>query len=196
MEAPDRQRVGIALFLSVALALVAGLADFGAPSFEHATEATLHTFDEAIDGVEGAARAVTHGDAFDVDRRQALAVQLSREEGPGWAGVLIGLVPQGDTEGDVRDVPLELLDGEQIARAHLSDVAPGVYRLRIEGATDAANAPASVQVTVTGGRRTLWPLLLAGLLVWAPALFSLLRRNPEAALGPNAQQDVPTAADS
>jgi hypothetical protein len=116
---------------------------------------------------------------------------------------LVGLVPQGDTDGDVRDVPLELLNGDLLARAHLSDVAPGTYRLRIEGATDAALAPAAVDVRVTGGRRTLWPLLLAALLVWAPAIVGLLRRPPPAPSGgpplPRAsvdQHDVSTEADS
>ena len=119
----------------------------------------------------------------------ALAVALEREEPTGWAGVLLGVVPQGDTEADVREVPLELLEGETLARAHISDVAPGRYLLRVEGATDAASAPATVHVRVTGGRRTPWPLLLACVLVWAPAIAGLLRpRAPT--------RDVPSTPDS
>lgn len=200
MDAPDRQRVGVALFLSVALAVAAGLADFGAPDFQHETEITLHTFEEAVDGEEGAARTVTHGDVFTITRSEAVSVELTRDQPTGWAGVLVGLVPQGATDADVRDVPLELFDGDPVASAHLSQVLPGQYRLRIEGATDAASAPAHARVSVTGGRRTVWPLLVAALLVWAPALRSLTRRPARSAEPgappPATRADAPAAVPS
>ena len=186
MEAPDRQRVGVALFLSVALAVAAGVMDFGAPDFEHEAQVTLHGFEDAIESEEGPARAVSHGESFEITRPCSIEVELTRERPRGWSGVLVGLVPQGDTDADVRDVPLELLDGEQVARAHFSAVTPATYRLRIEGAVDGPSESERVQVRIMGGRRTPWPLLIAGLLVWAPALIGLARRR----------RSVPSGADS
>jgi hypothetical protein len=177
MEAPDRQRVGVALFLSVALAVAASVMDFGKPAFEHLAEVTLYGFEDAIESEEGPARSVSHGEPFMVESPCAIEVELTRERPVGWSGVLVGLVPQGDSDVDVRDVPLELLDGEQVAHAHFSAVAAATYRLRIEGAVDGPAESEQVQVRITGGRRTPWPLLLAGLLVWAPALFALARRS-------------------
>jgi len=186
MDAPDRQRVGVALFLSVALAVAAGVMDFGTPDFEHDAEVTLHGFEEAIESEEGPARAVSHGEPFEVPSPCAIEVELTRERSVGWSGVLVGLVPQGDTDADVRDVALELLDGEQVAHAHFSAVAPATYRLRLEGAVDGPAASEVVRVHITGGRRTPWPLLLAGLLVWTPALVALVR----------GRRSVPSGADS
>ena len=192
MEAPDRQRVGVAPFLSVALAVAAGVLDFGAPAFEHQAGITLHGFEEAIESEEGPARAVSHSDEFEVEGPCAIEVELTRERNVGWSGVLVGLVPQhgseneNDSDADVRDVALELLDGEQVARAHFSAVAPAVYRLRLEGAVDGPSAAEHVQVRITGGRRTPWPLLLAGLLVWTPALVGFVR----------GRRAVPRGADS
>ena len=86
----------------------------------------------------------------------------------------------------MRDVALELLDGEQVAHAHFSAVAPATYRLRLEGAVDGAATSEPVRVRITGGRRTPWPLLIAGLLVWMPALVALLR----------GRRSVPSRSDS
>lgn len=186
MDAPDRQRVGVALFLSVALAVAAGVMDFGTPDFEHEAEVTLHGFEEAIESEEGPARAVSHGEPFQVEHPCAIEVELTRERAAGWSGMLVGLVPQGDVDADVRDVALELLDGEHVARAHWSAVVPATYRLRLEGAIDGPASPEVVRVRITGGRRTPWPLLLAALLVWSPVLVSLFR----------GRRSVPSAADS
>ncbi len=175
MPSSLRLRLAVAFVLSVALGGAAWWVEYRESEVLSETEVELRRFERALENEEGAATAVSFGDPFVLTRARALEVQVSRPSAPGWVGVLIGLVPQGDSEAPVRDVTVELMARESRATEHFSQVEPATYRLRIEGASEARHEGERVRLRVIAGRRSPWPLALAFGLVWLPALAGLRR---------------------